>query len=72
MSAPRAAQSRGDGVSERWPRVLRAGGLVERVCPHGVGHPDPDPDSVARLAESTGGAHHGVHGCDGCCATLER
>jgi hypothetical protein len=30
--------------------------LMERVCPHGVGHPDPDeinPDTV--------------HGCCGCC-----
>jgi hypothetical protein len=54
----------------QWPTVQRAGGLVERVCPHGVGH--PDPASVARLAESTGGAHHGVHGCDGCCATPAR
>lgn len=32
--------------------------LMERICPHGVGHPDPDdpnPDTV--------------HGCDGCCST---
>lgn len=30
--------------------------IMERICPHGVGHPDPDetnPDTV--------------HGCDGCC-----
>jgi hypothetical protein len=32
--------------------------LMERICPHGVGHPDPDdPQS----------AIDGVHGCDGCC-----
>lgn len=36
-------------------------GIMERICPHGVGHPDPDmpyegTDSVW------------VHGCDGCCA----
>lgn len=29
---------------------------MERICPHGVGHPDPD-DLFA----------HDVHGCDGCC-----
>lgn len=32
--------------------------LMERICPHGCGHPDPDdpnPDTV--------------HGCDGCCAS---
>jgi len=43
--------------------------LVERLCSHGRGH--PDPDSVAFL-EKTGpeGARGswGVHGCDGCCA----
>jgi hypothetical protein len=32
----------------------------EWVCPHGVGHPIP------------GQPHHadGLHGCDGCCASL--
>jgi hypothetical protein len=30
--------------------------LMERICPHGVGHPDPDDPSKDR-----------VHGCDGCC-----
>ncbi len=32
--------------------------MTERVCPHGVGHPDPDQD----LSDA-----QGVHGCDGCC-----
>lgn len=36
-------------------------GLMERICEHGIGH--PDPDSLAYLA----GADDGVHGCDGCC-----
>lgn len=31
-------------------------GIMERTCPHGVGHPDPDD-----LTLDT------VHGCDGCC-----
>ena len=43
-------------------------GLMERVCPHGVGHPDPDDIAftmalggpLARLDKS-------IHGCDGCC-----
>lgn len=34
--------------------------LMERICPHGIGHPDPDspysPDS-----------NMWIHGCDGCC-----
>ncbi len=57
-----------------WPVTLRLDNLVtirldnfalvERVCPHGVGH--PDPDSLAWL-ESVGAEGFGVHGCDGCC-----
>lgn len=35
--------------------------LMERVCPHGVGHPDPDDPKALDPAER-------VHGCDGCCA----
>lgn len=31
-------------------------GFMERICPHGVGHPDPD----CIRADP-------VHGCDGCC-----
>ena len=31
--------------------------IMERICPHGCGHPDPDDI----------GADHYVHGCDGCC-----
>jgi hypothetical protein len=36
-------------------------GIMERICPHGVGHPDPDD------YRSMPG--WGIHGCDGCCAT---
>lgn len=56
----------------RWPIVLRLDkqGLVERQCPHGIGHADPDSlvwlktviddeDEVFYLA---------VHNCDGCCS----
>lgn len=40
-----------------WPQLWRADrGLMERTCPHGVGHPDPDDASLSR-----------THGCDGCC-----
>lgn len=38
--------------------------LVERICPHGVGH--DDPDSVAYM-HSHGHMWAGTHGCDGCC-----
>jgi hypothetical protein len=44
--------------------------LLERLCPHGVGHPDRDALTHWR---ATGMADvnvhaHAVHGCDGCCA----
>lgn len=38
--------------------------VMERICPHGVGH--PDPDSAAFLA-SVGEQGRTLHGCDGCC-----
>ena len=46
----------------KWPKNIRETGLVERVCPHGIGHPDPD-----WLKGKP--SHWGVHGCDGCCST---
>jgi hypothetical protein len=42
--------------------------LFERICPHGVGHPDPDDLAFKR---SHGNPHYGVHGCDGCCFALD-
>lgn len=47
-----------------WRIVIRDSGLVERVCEHGCGH--PDPDSLAHL-DPDGEKRLGVHGCDGCC-----
>lgn len=37
---------------------------VERICPHGIGHPDPD-DLIYQ--KSIGEEGMSVHGCDGCC-----
>lgn len=46
-----------------WPQVWRSDRrLMERVCQHGVGHPDPDDLSIRRGVNGAG-----VHGCDGCC-----
>jgi hypothetical protein len=39
--------------------------IFERICVHGVGHPDPDQFEYWDL---TGQEHQSVHGCDGCCA----
>lgn len=30
--------------------------FMERICPHNVGHPDPDDPFAYK-----------IHGCDGCC-----
>lgn len=38
--------------------------LVERMCEHGVGHPDPDSVDYFETVGKTG---MGIHGCDGCC-----
>lgn len=41
-----------------WPQHYRHDrAMMERVCAHGVGHPDPDCFNKAAL----------LHGCDGCC-----
>ena len=52
-----------------WPLEWRNDTKVmERICPHGVGHPDPD-DVAYNL--SRGRPEMTVHGCDGCCAPPE-
>lgn len=46
-----------------WRQLWRSDrGIIERVCEHGIGHPDPDDGKVVSGEDS------GVHGCDGCCA----
>ena len=50
----------------QWPTNWRDDArLMERLCPHGIGH--PDPDDVAYQA-TVGREWVAVHGCDGCCA----
>lgn len=39
-------------------------GIFERICEHGVGHPDPDQ---FKYWDETGQESQSVHGCDGCC-----
>jgi len=41
------------GFPQRWRQDRH---FMERICPHGVGHPDPDDLIQDR-----------THGCDGCC-----
>lgn len=40
--------------------------IMERICTHGIGHPDPD-DMDYRSSIEEFGLAEGVHGCDGCC-----
>lgn len=49
----------------RWPTHWREDRrIMERTCPHGVGHPDPDD---LAYQERNGRAGADVHGCCGCC-----
>lgn len=52
-----------------YPTHFRADrGFMERVCPHGVGHPDPDSmDFVMRTRGVAEMIQESTHGCDGCC-----
>lgn len=53
--------NRSDHHMRGWPQNWRSDrGLMERICPHGVGHPDPDEISTDIS-----------HGCDGCCVPPE-
>ena len=50
-----------------WPTHWRQDRmLMERICEHGVGHPDPDD---LKFKESIGldMKTESIHGCDGCC-----
>jgi hypothetical protein len=48
-----------------WPMHWRSDkGQMERICEHGVGHPDPDD---AAYWERLGQGFRNIHGCDGCC-----
>ncbi len=44
-------------------------GFMERICEHGIGH--PDPDGLDHLKRTLGDRYKqyafGIHGCDGCC-----
>ena len=50
---------------------LRESGLIERLCKHGVGHPDPDSASYMEEMMGHEPGTWGVHGCDGCCRKLD-
>lgn len=49
-----------------WPILWRNDRMImifERICEHGIGHPDPDQfDYLSKI-----GIDDFTHGCDGCC-----
>lgn len=50
---------------QHWALHWRADrGIFERICPCGIGHPDPDQHPYW---DSTGRDHEKIHGCCGCC-----
>ncbi len=51
-------------------QVLRASTLIEDLCSHGVGHPNPDSAAYLNWRDKTD--HWGIHGCDGCCGPLPK
>jgi hypothetical protein len=56
-----------DHIMKDWPTHWRSDrSLMERICKHGIGHPDPDDlDFKKRMGYDDS---QGVHGCDGCCS----
>ena len=44
--------------------MLFRGATVDRLCTHGVEHPDPDAHAYLEFVGSEG---YDTHGCDGCC-----
>lgn len=41
--------------------------ILERICEHGIGHPDADS---AQYLESIGRGNENVHGCCGVCCSI--
>lgn len=57
-----------DHVMRDWPLHFRNDRrLMERLCPHGIGHPDPDDLAFKERSMPGSSSGEGVHGCDGCC-----
>lgn len=58
-----------DHHMKSWPMNWRTDRyMMERVCEHGVGHPDPDHIMFIRKTKGDDFANvESIHGCDGCC-----
>lgn len=54
--------NRSNHIMRSFPQHWRGDrAIMERICPHGIGHPDPDEYKL-KLNN-----YEGIHGCDGCC-----
>jgi hypothetical protein len=63
---PCALHARTNHHMRAWKQVWRYDRkIIERICPHGIGHPDPDDFRVRQ------GLDDGNHGCDGCCEGIQ-
>ncbi len=64
-----AVHNPSDHHMKTWPQHWREDRcFMERICPHGVGHPDPDHMAYIRTKfHEDDVAAEGMHGCDGCC-----
>ena len=69
-SSPCALHHRTKHHMRKWPQCYRSDRyLMERICPHGIGHPDPDHIGYLKKIKSVKFVKiESVHGCDGCCA----
>lgn len=57
-----------DHHMRNWPLNWRSdSSMMERLCRHGVGHPDPDDLEFRRWNWPKEMFDGGIHGCDGCC-----
>jgi len=52
-----------------WPTHWRDDrGMMERICKHGIGHPDLDHINwISRNVGPRAASIESIHGCDGCC-----
>jgi hypothetical protein len=60
-----------DHIMKEWPTHWRQDrGLMERICKHGVGHPDPD-DLAFKASIGLDAVTESIHGCCGCCTKIK-
>ena len=45
-------------------QIVRASGLVEDICEHGIGHPNT---AWMKIHDPDGSRGYGIHSCDSCC-----